>query len=210
MIDQKNEKPASQGPQVTTQYHLADYNVLAAFHSLDQARPAIESLGRAGIEGKHITLGGDVADSAAVRTNTAEADKHFLEHWMGIVAKWGVIGAVIGAVVGVPFGATAIAATGGDVTGGDLIAAAGFGAIGLAIVTVLVASISQIQAGDTWELTFQGTYGDKVIVGVHSAKPEDVHKAREMLQTHGAINVRIASPSMAPQEAVDRVAHAGR
>jgi hypothetical protein len=210
MIDQKNEKQASQGPQVTTQYRLADYNVLAAFNSLDDARGAIEALGRAGIEGKHITLGGDVADVAATNMDTAEADRHFMEHWLGIIFKFGTIGAVAGAVVGVPVGAAAIAATGGDVTGSGLIASAAFGAIGLAIVTTLIAGISHIQAGDTWELTFQETYGDKTIVGVHSSKREDIDKAKQMLETHGATIVRVPSSSATPQEAVDRVAGAAR
>src|SRR5438309_9064024 len=120
MIDQTNAKRASQGPQVTTQYRLAEYNVLAAFSSLADARKAMEALGRAGIEGKRITLGGGAADKAAAHTDTAAADSRIMTRWFSFVAHWAALGAVLGGVGGILVGVAIIAIVGGGITLGSL------------------------------------------------------------------------------------------
>src|SRR4051812_3483828 len=122
MLEQKAEKPASQGPQVTTQFALSNYNVLAAFNTLEDGRKAIETLGRAGIEAKHITLGGDAPDEAAIREDTAEADKRMMTRWFRLSAEWAAVGAVVGALVAIPVGLGVIAALDADVMFSNMLA----------------------------------------------------------------------------------------
>jgi hypothetical protein len=209
MMEQRNERPASQGPQVTTQYRLADYNVLGVFNSMDDARRAIETLGRAGIEGKHITLTGDAPDEAATRAETAEADAALMSRWFRTNLAWGAVGAVIGALLGIPIGALVISVgLDSDITAENLFISALMGGIFLGIIAALIGVVYPMQAGDTWELTYQKTYGDKAIVGVHSADPREVEKARDTMQKHGALNVRTADSQTRPQDAADRVARA--
>lgn len=96
-------KSASQGPQITTGSRQAD-NVYGVFTTLAEARKAMEALGRAGIEGQHITMQGDAPDEAAIRTDTAGADSRMMRRWSGIVAVWAALGALAGAALGVSLG----------------------------------------------------------------------------------------------------------
>jgi outer membrane lipoprotein SlyB len=198
------DKPASQGPQITTHYHLAEYNVLAVYNSLDDARNAIESLGRAGIEGKHITLTGDEADHAAAQQNTARADAAVMKRWLRVDSVFAVVGAIIGAAAGLAIG---IVVDGGF---GGAVVAMFLGALFLGIICALIGVIYPIQAGDTWELTFQESYGNRAIVGVHANKPDEVERARTIFLKTGAAQVRIASSSLSLDDAVAHFAHVTR
>lgn len=210
MLEQKAEKPASQGPQVTTQYALSTYNLLAAFNTLEDGRKAIETLGRAGVEAKHITLGGPAPDEAAIREDTAEADKRMMTRWFSLSAEWAAVGAIVGAVVGIPVGLGVIASLDADVIFSNMLVAVLLGALFGGVISGLVGSMYSLQAGDTWELTFQQTYADKTIVGVHSNNAADIDKARDIFQKAGALSVRVPSRRRSPQDAMDATARAAR
>jgi hypothetical protein len=210
MVNQTRAKPASQGPQVTTQYHLSDYTVLASFPTLAEARLAIEALGRAGIEGKRITIGGEAGDRAAMLTETSAADSRVMSRWFGYVAQWAVLGVILGVVAGIPVGAAVIELAGGGITLGAVVASAFLGALFAGMIAGLVAAFYAVQAGDSWELTFQETYGDTAIVGVHSDAPDEIEKARSILKRRNPLNVRVTGKRMSPQDAMNAMSRAAR
>jgi hypothetical protein len=203
MVNQIRAKPDSEDPQVTTQYHLSDYTVLASFPTLTEARLAIEALGRAGIEGKRITIGGEAGDRAAKLTETSADDGRIMSRWFGYVAQWAVLGVIVGVVAGIPVGAAVIELAGGVVTLGAVVASAFLGALFAGLIAGLAAAFYAVQAGDSWELTFQETYGDTAIVGVHSDAPDEIEKARSVLKGQHPLNVRVTGKQMSPQDAMN-------
>jgi hypothetical protein len=198
-------KPASHGPQITTSRRLENYNVLAAFRDMGQANGAIEALGLAGIEGEHVTLQGEAPDGATrgeTLADTAAADRQLMGRWFGLSAVWGVVGAVLGLVAAIPVGIGVIELADENVTLAGVIGSALFGALFGGIIAWLIGIMYYGQGGDAWELSYHKTYVGKAVVGVHSADPGQIDKARTVLQKHGAINVTTATGRIGPRDAV--------
>ena len=195
-------KPASHGPQVTTSQRMENYNVLAAFPDMGQASRAIEALGLAGIEGQHVTLQGEAPEEATreeTLADTADADRRLMGRWFGLAAAWGVAGAALGLVAGIPVGIGAIELADENVTLAGVIASALFGTLFGGIIGWLIGIMYYGQGGDAWELGYHKGHTGRAIVGVHAADPKVIDKAREVLQKHGAINVTTATGRIGPR-----------
>jgi hypothetical protein len=198
-----DEKMPSQGPQVTTERHLSRHNVMGVFGSLEDARNAIEALGRAGIDGQHITLQGEAADEAAAQTeDVPAADARIMKRWFGTVAAWAVLGGILGAVLGIPVGYAFVEASGRDFTLPTAIGVAFLGALFISAIAGLVAAMYPMQDTEAWELAHHDAYQSTAIVGVHSANANEIATARYVLEGRHALMVRTAGPDEMPREAV--------
>jgi len=203
-VNRGQPAPASQGPEITTTESLENYNILAAFRTMDDASKAIEALGLAGIEGHRITLQGDSPDEASRQVDVAEADSHLMSRWFARSTLWGVGGAVIGFVLGVPVGIAILEAYDQGLGATQVIGSALLGALFLGLIAWLIGVFYYVQAGETWELSYHQTPADIAIVGVHSSNAKDVERARAILQKRGSIRLRTAGSAENPREAIDR------
>jgi hypothetical protein len=201
-MPESQQPPASRGPQITTSQRLEDYNVLAAFESMDKARGAIEALGLAGIEGQHLTLQGAGPDEVDSRSSVRDTDARLLGRWLALSSAWGLAGALAGLVLGIPVGVATLVIFGADVNGENAGVSALFGALSGGIIGWLIGVFYHVQAGDTWELSFHQAYAGKAIVGVHSADRVQVDKACGILKKQGALTVRMAGRYDRPSDAV--------
>jgi hypothetical protein len=202
--------PASQGAELA-EIRERDANIMATFPDLQEARTAIEELGRAGIEGQRVTLRGPGADEAAEQSrfqsprDNAAADGRLIGRWASRVAVAAGIGAVFGALLGIPVGIVALEIIGEDVTWGTVIASAFFGALFLSTIFGLLAHVYQLPGQPhAWELTFQDTEG-QAVVGVHSQAQDDITKARGVFEQLGALDIREVSAGRSARPTVESI-----
>jgi hypothetical protein len=190
-----NQPPASQGPELAEAVNR-DASIMATFPDMDEARTAIEELGRHGIEGQRVTLRGPGADEAATdntfehRGDNARADAQLVGRWAKRVAIGAALGAVVGAVLGIPVGIVVLELSDADVTGGTIAGSAFLGALFLSTIFALVSHVYQLPGQpDAWELTFHEA-DQPVVVGVHSQEPNDIEGARTVFERLGALEIR--------------------
>lgn len=161
---------------------LAHYNVVGSFPSMEGAREAMTSIGRAGLEAGKVSLQGQQANEAESDTDTAERDRGAVDE-VGKRAGLGVVaGGVVGGAVGLMAGAAAFGAP-------DLAAAAAGAAAGAAVAGV-TSGVASIDLSDDWELTYDSGGEGAAVVMIRADSEEEAGKAAELLHAAHADNVR--------------------
>jgi len=180
---------------------LSPYNIEAEFGDMHSARLALEALGKAGIEGDHISLTGGAADQAAepsdedLQASTREIDARIAKHMLSVIGAWTIGGVVASALAGIPISIGLMAALGADITLERVIAGVFLSALAIGIVSWLIPQTSYgPQAAPPWELTFAESAEGRVKVGVHSKKPEDVDLAQQALRRHQPLRLYRVGP----------------
>jgi len=173
------------------------YNVVAVLPDMETARSAIEALGHAGYEGREITIA-DTAPATPPETDhpadNAAADSRVMKRWFGLVTAWAVAGFIAGFPLGVGAGWLILEAgwISADVSLANLLLSGLLGALGVSTTTGLLGMVYPMQAGDAWESTFRDSVG-LTLVGVHAADRKSKDRARQLLESHGALQVRETS-----------------
>jgi hypothetical protein len=193
-MQNSSQTNASQGPELT-QYRLGRFNVVATFPNMHEARTAMESLGRAGIEGQRITLRGPAPDTAASEpvspADNARADAAVFRRWLPVVLGGATTGSLIGAVLGVPVGFIVLSLIGEDVSFVSIAIASFMGSIFGAFIGGLIANMAPEVDSQAWELSFHDDGAEEMaVVGVHTDDPKDVERARDVFDKLGALDVR--------------------
>jgi hypothetical protein len=175
---------------------LADYNAIAVFASMDQARSAIDALERGGVEAATISLLGPGAEEARGTTDTRRRDERsFLRLGRRTIA--GVVaGAVTGAVIGFVIGLFAFGLPGaGPVVKASVwYTALGGAAVG-AIVAGIVGAYSSVDMTPAFELTLEPVRADHVLVGVHASDREAAERGASLLRSVHPIAVHVLDRS---------------
>jgi hypothetical protein len=174
----------------------APHGIKAEFADMATARLAVEALGKAGIEGDNISLTGRAANEAAeppdadLQAKTREMDANLAKHMFSSVGVWTVGGVIVGALIGVPLSIALMAVLGADITLERVLAGVFLSALAGGIIGWLIPLTSySSQAAPPWELTFAESAEGKVMVGVHSEKPEDIELANKTLRQQKPLRV---------------------
>ncbi|MEA2686288.1 MAG: hypothetical protein QOE93_1483 [Actinomycetota bacterium] len=156
------------------------HNVVATYGSPEQAREALESLGRAGFDADRVSLVGQEAEAAASDADTRLRDLEVTAE----VGKKAATGGMVGTVLGALAGAAAFAIPGiGAGIGTGIFAAMAAGGIGGGAVGGMVAGIGSMDLSESWELTFQEAIrGGKALVAVHAESDDEVKQAVDVLE----------------------------
>ena len=164
--------------------HLAEFNVVATFPTMEAARGALDALGRAGIEAEDISVLGQSVEEARSDPDTRLRDLDATAD----VAKRAGAGAAAGGALGAVAGAAAFVIPGvGPVVGMGLLAAAAAGTAAGASVGGMVGGVAGLSLEDDWDLTFQEDLrAGRVLVAVHAADKTDVDKAARVLEDEEA------------------------
>ena len=165
----------------------SDHNVVATFATPEQARDALEALGRAGIDGDKVSLVGRDAEEVASDPDTRLRDMEMPAE----VAKQATKGGIVGTVLGALAGAAAFAIPGiGPGIGTGIFAAMAAGGIGGGAVGGMVGGIAHLDLSESWELTFGDSIrGGKVLVAVHAGPTRRPGEAAEVLEKEQAEKV---------------------
>jgi hypothetical protein len=200
---QQTQRPPAEGAKVRD--WLPPYNVEAEFGDMHSARLAVEALGKAGIEGDHISVTGRAADEAAeppdadLQAKTREIDASMAKYMVSVIGAWTVGGVIAGALLGIPVSIGLMAALGADVTLERVIAGVFLTALAVGIVSWLIPQTSYgPQAAPPWELTFAESAEGPVKVGVHSENPADIDLAEKALRQQNPLRVYRAGPDGKP------------
>lgn len=189
---QDGQRRASQGAQFEQGHSLE-----VTFADMEQARSAIVELGKAGIEGQHITLRGPAAESAAEEPPTRLAnrgpDERLFAGWFERVAKGAAIGALVGTAVLTPVGIAVLLLMGESITVTSVTMMAVAGALGGSIVFGLIAQYSALGQQASWELTFHDYDGGDVTLVVSSDNDLDISRARNVLERSNGVDIREGS-----------------
>jgi hypothetical protein len=158
----------------------SDHNVVATFATPEQAREALEGLGRAGIEADKVSLVGRDAEEVASDPDTRLRDMEVSAEVGKQAAKGGTVGTVLGALAG----AAAFVIPGiGPGIGTGIFAAMLAGGIGGGAVGGMVGGIGSMDLSENWELTFGDSIrGGKVLVAVHAGSEDEARQAAEVLE----------------------------
>jgi hypothetical protein len=178
---------------------------------MDEARTAIETLGRNGIEGQRVSLRGPAAEHATHEPERApenyQADAAVFRRWVPVVVGGAITGAVIGAIVGLPVGLAVVSLfTDLGVSVESALISAFIGAMFGAFVGGLIAAMTPTLDTQAWELSFHETGGEDAVVGVHSSDAAEVARARDVFERLGALEVREVGPEARPRPAVRAMA----
>jgi hypothetical protein len=201
---QETQRPAVEGARIRGK--LAPLNIIAEFPDMPSARLAVESLGKAGIEGDNISVTGPAADEAAdpasgedLLAKTREMDARLGKHMLWLIGYWTVAGVIVGALLGVPLSIGIMAVLGADITLERVIAGVFLTALAVGIVSWLFPHTSLgPQAAPPWELTFAESTEGGVKVGVHSDKPEVIEHAERTLLKHKPFRLYRTRPDGTP------------
>jgi hypothetical protein len=180
----------SQTPRGAARSGFAEHNVLAVFSGLDEARKAIDALGRAGIDGTEISLLGRAAQEAGSDLETTQRDEAVAQDVGKRAAVGAATGSAVGGVTGFLAGLAAFAIPGvGPVIGSGVWAATIGGAVAGGAVGGVAGGISSFDMTEAWELTHESVKADRVVVGVHSDDPTEVDRAADVLAKRDPIRV---------------------
>lgn len=159
---------------------LGEHNVVATFADADIARSAVLALGRAGIEGDHISFLGRHVDDVSSDPDTRLRDSEISAE----VGKKALFGGAVGGTLGALAGAAAFAIPGvGPVIGAGIWGAALAGAAAGGAVGGMVGGVASIDLSEDWELTFgEDLRGGHVLVAVHADDGEGAEKAQKILE----------------------------
>ena len=163
------------------------HNVLASYDSPEEARDALEALGRAGIDADKTSLAGREALVVASDPDTRLRDLEVPAEIVKQAATGGMVGSVLGALAG----AAAFVIPGiGPGIGTGIFAAMFAGGIGGGAVGGMVGGIGSMSLGESWELTFADRLqGGKVLVAVHAESADEAREAARVLEKEGAEGV---------------------
>ncbi len=158
----------------------SDLNVVATFATPEQARDALEGLGRAEFDADKVSLVGRDAEEVASDPDTRLRDLEVTAE----VGKQAIKGITAGGVLGALAGAAAFAIPGiGAGIGTGIFAAMAAGGIGGGAVGGMVGGIASMDLSENWELTFSEALRDgKAVVAVHTESDEEARKAAEVLE----------------------------
>lgn len=158
------------------------HNVLVAVPGADEAREAIMSLEREGIESTDISLLARRDGQEQVR----EADRELTSDVGKRVATGAAVGGTGGGLLGLLAGAAAFAIPGvGPVVGLGIWGATIGGALAGTAVGGIVGGISGLGMGEAWEATYSEVRAGRVVVGVHSDDPDVVDRGSSVLEEEG-------------------------
>jgi hypothetical protein len=178
---------------------LADYNAIAVFLSMGQARSAIDALERGGVEAASISLLGPGAEEARRSTDTRRRDERSFRR-LGRRTMAGVVaGALIGAVIGLLLGLFLFGLPGaGPVLRASVwFTALGGAAVG-AIVTGIVGAYSSVDMTPAFELTLEPVHADHVLVGVHASDRDAAERGAGILRSVHPVAVHVLDRSGRP------------
>jgi hypothetical protein len=156
------------------------HNVVAHFGSPEQAREALESLGRAGFEADKLSLVGREAEEVSSDPDTRLRDLEVTAE----VGKKAATGGAVGTVLGALAGAAAFVIPGiGPAVGTGIFAALAAGGIAGGAVGGMVGGIGSMDLSESWELTFQEALrGGKALVAVHADSGDEAREAATVLE----------------------------
>lgn len=180
---QKAHSP-SQGWRIT-ELPLNEYNLVAVFSNMDQARQAIESLGFHAIEGEDISLTGPAPEEAADREEIREQDVPIIFHVLKRVLAASIVGGIIGAVIGIGL----VLALVNEAVTQHFIVGALLTALGVSTIAALLAYMSSLQASEAWRLAFWPTREQQAMVGIHTGRRDEIEQAAKILRDHGALDM---------------------
>jgi hypothetical protein len=185
-------------PAQAGEHKFAAHNVIAVYPDVTQARAALTTLERKGIEAGNIELLGPGMEEAN-RPQTNEEVRGADERVIAQVEKRGGLGFLVGALIGmaVMAAAAAIAHYGFDVFdtfGGVLTGALVGGAILGGALGFFYGGATGLPVNDAWGETYMAVRGGKTAVAVHSEEPGPVDKAVEALRSSGAEKVARFGP----------------
>jgi hypothetical protein len=171
---------------------LPAHNVVAEFASMQEARVAIEALGRAGIDAAGISLSGPPAREAANREDTREIDAAIMRQFFWSSTEYAFVGALMGAVAAIPIAFVVFEWLGRDPSLSGLLVAALLGAFGGAWTAWAVGQAAPMerQAGESWGLTFAESASRNPFVGVRSQDFAIVERAETVLRVHSPLRMR--------------------
>jgi hypothetical protein len=178
---------------------LADFNAIAVFPSMREARSAIDALERGGVEAAMISLLGPGAEEAAQNTDTRGRDERsFLR--LGRRTILGVVaGAVTGAVIGFLIGLFVFGLPGaGPVMRASVWYAALGGAAAGAIVAGIVGAYSSVDMTPAFELTLEPIHADHVLVGVHTSDRDAAERGAGILRSVHPVAIHLLDRSGRP------------
>ena len=177
------------------------WHVSALFANMEGARRAIDALQNDGVEAGTISLSGEGADAARhmanSQRNTNASDAPILGRVIWRCVLWSIVGAVLGAGVGLAFGLSGVLLPG--TSNGVAIQVASW-AMFLHVGGALWGAYAGISSGSAWELTFQPA-GDngRVFVNVSATDERESMRAERVLRSKSALNVsRAGQPSTLP------------
>ena len=156
------------------------HNVVATFATPEQARDALEGLGRAGFDADQVSLVGHDAEEVASDPDTRLRDLEAT----GEVAKSAATAGALGGVLGALAGAVAFVIPGvGPVIGTGILGALAAGGIAGGTLGGMVGGIASMELSESWELTFQEALrGGKALVAAHVQSDEEAQEAVEVLE----------------------------
>lgn len=82
---------------------FSDYNLVAAYENMSEAKKAIDALQLAGIEAAEYSLLGETvaeSESHVDQASVHEGDAALTNDWLRMAVLWGVVGGIVGAGVG--------------------------------------------------------------------------------------------------------------
>ncbi len=166
-----------------TRDNFGEYNIVATFAGMEDARAAITALERGGIDGVNVSLLGRTRDEAETAVDERERDGGAVSDVSKSAAKGTAAGGGVGAVAGLLGGLAAFGIPGVGPFVGSAIWAATLGGAGLgAAVGGMVGGVSATNQSESWEATYQQSVASgRVLVGVHSDQRSDIDKARDIL-----------------------------
>jgi hypothetical protein len=174
---------------------LPRHNIVAEFEDMEQARTAMEALGRAGIDAGNISLSGPPVREALHRGDTREMDAGVMRQVFWVSTLYAMIGGLVGAAIAVPAALVAMPIFADEnASVGVLIVAALLGGFGGAWTAwaIWVSAPLERQAGEAWALTFAESAAGHPYVGVHSDDPDVVWQAEAILQEQAPLRMRRA------------------
>jgi hypothetical protein len=186
-------------PSQAGERKFAAHNVIAVYPDVEQARAALTTLERKGIEAGNIELlgpGMDDAHEPQTNREVHDADQAVVAQ----VEKRGgagfVVGAIVGALVLAAVAAIARYAFGAfeDSFGGLLIGAMIGGAAIGGFAGFFYGGATGLPVNDAWGETYLAVRGGKTAVAVHSEEPDQVETAIAALRTTGAEKVARFGP----------------
>lgn len=156
---------------------FSDYNIIAAYPDMGEAKKAIDALQLAGIEAaEYSLLGGTVAESESNvdKGSVHEGDAKLTNH----ILRNAVLGTVAGLVLGAIIGALLPAIPGWPLSVPYSIV---FGTIVGATLGGFVGAMGQLDAGANVDAPYRPTGNRHVLLGVISQDPGRVERAESVL-----------------------------
>lgn len=169
----------------------ARYNIEAHYPNKERARGAVKALEGHGIDARNILLVGAAADEAEARASeavdTRGSDAPIARSIVSRAIVGGVIGAAMGAVAGLIVWGIGLELA--QVTSSIAINLLVWGLAGV-IAGTLWGGYSALGIGKEYELTYQPTDRQDLVVRVQSDKPEQIEQAEQILRDEKPVSLK--------------------